>query len=61
MAEIARRAVNAVDFPGVMTNVDPRDLPDGAAAEQVNACSLRFGELAVRQGLKTVTFEEEET
>lgn len=45
------------DFPGLMTNVDPRDLPPGAAYEQVNCCSIITGELTVRAGLRQVSFE----
>ena len=42
-----------------MPNVDPRDIPPGAAEVQVNCCSLVLGELTVRRGLQEVTFEEE--
>lgn len=57
MADIARPSVQIVDFDGLMENVDPRDVPDGAAEEQVNATCFRFGELSVRNGLREVTFE----
>lgn len=51
--------VEIVDFAGMIDNVDPRDLPPGAAQLQINAVSLKMGELQVRRGLKDVTFEAE--
>lgn len=50
--------VDARDFPGMMTNVDPLDIPEGAARVQVNLTSDRPGELAVRPGAKQVAFED---
>lgn len=48
------------DFPGIMGNSDPRDLPEGAADDQVNACSIVFGELTIRRGIREVTFDNDE-
>lgn len=45
------------DFPGLVTNVDPRDLPAGAAEEQINLCSMVQGEMRVRLGIREVIFE----
>lgn len=56
--EPAKPAVMIVDFPGIMMNVDPRDFPEGASEEQVNACSLKIGELNIRNGIRAVTFED---
>lgn len=50
-------SVEIMDFPGMITNLDERDLPPGAASEQVNVCSLIGGELQVRRGIREVTFE----
>ena len=47
------------DFPGLQENVDPIDQPQGASEAQVNACSIRIGELTIRHGLRPVTFETE--
>jgi hypothetical protein len=58
MPEVARPAVMIVDFPGFFTNVDPRDLPQGGAEEQVNATSVVIGELRVRFGIREVEFED---
>lgn len=48
----------ASDFPGLLTNVDPRDIPDGAAQEQTNITCLEIGVLSVRLGIREVTFSE---
>ena len=45
------------DFPGYQPNVDPHDLPPGVAVKQVNAMSLRPGELRVRPGFVVVQFD----
>lgn len=58
MADIARPIETADDFPGIMTNVDPRDIPAGAAEIQFNLSSIFMGELTARQGLREVVFEE---
>jgi hypothetical protein len=47
-------------WPGLVTDADQHDLPPGAAQEQVNCQSKRPGELAVRKGLRLVTFESED-
>ncbi len=60
MADVARPIVIMADFPGMFTNVDPRDLPEGGAEEQLNATSMRLGELSVRLGIREVTFQEDE-
>ncbi len=52
-----KSSVDITDFPGLADNVDPRDLPPGAAEEQVNATAVVAGELAVRLGYRLVTFE----
>jgi hypothetical protein len=56
--EPAKPVVMVTDFPGIMMNVDPRDFPDGASEDQVNACSLKVGELNVRNGIRAVVFED---
>lgn len=53
----ASSSVDIVDFPGYMQNADPRDYPQGAAELQVNATCLHVGELAVRGGMREVSFE----
>ena len=45
------------DFPGYEPNVDPHDMPPGVAVRQVNAMSLRPGELRVRLGYAVVQFD----
>ncbi len=57
--EAAKPVALVVDFPGMATDVDPRDLPGGMAEEQRNLASIRMGEMVVRGGLREVTFSEE--
>lgn len=57
MPKPAQPITVATDFPGMMSDVDPRDIPAGAAEEQVNICSMVPGELRVRLGLQEVTFD----
>lgn len=45
------------DFPGYTPNVDPHDLPPGVAVTQINAMSLKPGELRVRPGFAVVQFD----
>ncbi len=45
------------DFGGFESNTDPHDLKPGVAIVQVNATSVRPGELRVRQGFRVVNFE----
>lgn len=57
MPRPATPIVAAVDFPGLQTDQDPRDLDAGAAEEQVNLCCMVQGEMRVRLGMQEVTFE----
>ena len=57
MAEMPRTTVQMTDFPGMIANMDPRDLPPGAAEDQVNVCCILVGELQVRLGLREPNFE----
>ena len=45
------------DFRGIMSNVDPHDLPPGAAVSQVNLVVIKVGEMRVRGGYRVVTFD----
>lgn len=58
MADIARPIETAEDFPGIMTNVDPRTMPPGAAEIQFNLNSIFVGELTSRLGIREVVFED---
>lgn len=42
---------------GLMSNVDPHDLPPGATVEQVNITNIRPGMLTVREGFREVSFD----
>ena len=50
-------AVVCKDFVGLIDNMDPRDLPPGAADDQVNICSVLVGELTVRLGYRECSFD----
>ncbi len=45
------------DFCGFVTNADPHDVPPGTAVKQVNAMSVRPGELRARPGVRVVQFD----
>jgi hypothetical protein len=57
MPDMPIQAVEMRDFPGLMLNIDPRDLPPGAAQDQVNACCIVQGELQIRLGYREVKFD----
>lgn len=57
MADIAKPIVVITTWEGMMSDVDPKDLPPGAAELAVNATSVAFGEMVVRHGIREVTFE----
>ncbi len=52
-----RAAVQITDFLGLINNQDSRDIPPGAADEQVNAMCVKASELQVRGGLRQVIFD----
>ena len=60
MPSPSRPAVVLADFPGIATNADPRDIPEGTAEEQVNLCSFVPGEMRTRLGLRPVVFDDVE-
>ncbi len=45
------------DFSGFVTAMDPHDLAPGQSQEQVNATSVRPGELRVRGGFRVLRFD----
>ena len=45
------------DFLGQVSNLDPTDLPEGAAVEQRNVVCTVLGQLRVRSGYKVISFE----
>ena len=49
--------VTIKDFGGFVTNADPHDVPPGTAVRQINATSVRPGELRARPGVKVVQFD----
>jgi len=57
VAVAPKASVEAVDFPGMIDNLDRIDLPPGAADEQINATCVVVGELQVRLGYRPVVFE----
>lgn len=57
MSEPAAGGIVLRDFPGIVNNLDPRDLPPGTAEQQVNLLSRIQGQMIVRRGLREVTFD----
>lgn len=55
----ARQIVEVRDFPGLASRPDSLDTVPGAAIRQENMQSSHEGKLRSRQGLDTVTFEED--
>jgi len=58
MPDREQQVVDIKDFPGLIVSLDPRDLPPGAAQEQVNVACIVQGELRVRMGIRQVYFDE---
>lgn len=56
-ADRPRSAVEMGDFPGLMLDVEPHDLPAGAADIQVNVTSENLGVLTSRGGFVVLNFE----
>lgn len=50
-------SVSIRDFPGLVSNMDPHDVPPGSGIVQVNACSLIPGQLTVRRGTAVLKFD----
>ena len=61
MSERPKSVVTATDFPGLILNADPTDLPPGAGRKQVNVTSAILAALEVRPGYRVVQFEEVDT
>lgn len=49
--------VEIADFVGLVSDMDPDDIPDGAAQVMVNLTVTRPGEMASRGGLRRLTFD----
>lgn len=45
------------DFPGMIDNEDPQDIPAGAASTQINLDSRVIGRLQVRRGFRRLNFD----
>lgn len=60
MPDVPQTAVVMGDFPGLILQADPHDIPAGAAREQINVVSSAPGRLPVRMGYLEVQFEDDE-
>jgi hypothetical protein len=49
--------VSINNFPGLMTNKNPHQIPPGGALEQVNATQRTDSQLDVRPGTRPISFE----
>lgn len=59
MPQQAPAKLEIVDFPGLVTNVDPSHAKPGSAAVQVNITSAKLAMLETRPGFLPVVFEEQ--
>lgn len=57
MAEDAQTAVVMGDFPGLVLDTEPHDIPEGASDDQVNATCEDAGALRSRRGFLVCSFE----
>lgn len=57
MGQPARVTLELNDFPGLVTNMDDHEIPEGAGQIQTNAVCLKVSQLAVRKGYREVVFE----
>lgn len=57
-APSTQSSVEAKVFRGQHSDVDPQDLPAGAAQVQRNLQIVRAGEMEVRKGFRKVVFED---
>ncbi len=60
MAQKPKESVTIRDFPGLITKPDPDDINEGAARIQINLTCIRTAELRVRDGIRQLSFDEEE-
>jgi hypothetical protein len=59
VAQEPRVSIRLDDFPGLIDNTDPRNIPPGAAQLQINCASYQIGELIIRAGTLQVKFENQ--
>lgn len=57
MNEPPKGLARITDFAGMISDLDPDDLPTNAAQVQLNCGTIRPGELTTRGGLREVTFD----
>ena len=59
MGEPTKTMTNIAQFNGMISNMDPRDVPPGQSVRQINVMVTRPGELNVRRGLRELAFDDE--
>lgn len=60
MDQTGDTTIRVSGFMGLVSNLNPRALKPGQAAEQENVAVVRMGEFAVRRGLKELVFDSDE-
>lgn len=60
MTPVSRATIQVQDWLGLQTNVGPSSSTPGAVVELVNLRVIVTGELAAREGIRRVEFDEEE-
>jgi len=58
MAEQKPRRLSLMEFPGLINNTDPRDIPNGAAQVQQNLTVRVEGLLSSRKGFRIAAADE---
>jgi len=57
MPDLPKQSVEIREFPGLVNNVDPNDIPPGYATVQTNMTCVVEAELNTRGGYRAVSFE----
>jgi hypothetical protein len=61
MATRPESRISVGEFPGLVNNEDPKDIPNGAAIVQVNFAVRIEGLLTVRRGFRIAAFDSVRT
>ena len=57
--KVPKSSIDMSDFPGMLRNQDPQDLPPGGAEVQLNLACIERGQMRSRGGMRQVTFEDQ--
>ena len=57
MSDRPRKSVEIREFPGLVSNLDPNDIPPGYGTVQTNVTCVVEAEMNTRGGYRVVSFE----